>query len=151
LIIKVDNSLQFYKIQYYINSLCQENAAVIIVADSVKGINFELIKTVTNIENTKNHIDKPDNLFLRNFPNPFSSQTKITFNTNTPGKTSLTIINLQGKKVKSLIKDKHYSSGKHSGSWDGTNISGEKVAGKIYLCSLKTSFGSIIQKKILLK
>jgi len=48
----------------------------------------------------------PDNC-LQVFPNPFSDQTRITYQVNSPGNDKISIIDSSGKAIKKLIDKKH--------------------------------------------
>ena len=55
------------------------------------------------------------------YPNPFNPTVKIPFDLNQENVVSLTVFNLQGKKVKDLISSKTMNSGKYIIEWDGSS------------------------------
>lgn len=57
----------------------------------------------------------------QNYPNPFNSTTTITFSLREPGHTSLTVYNLLGQAVASLV-DEHRSAGTHRVVFDATGL-----------------------------
>ena len=73
---------------------------------------------------------------FRNYPNPFNSNTCLKYNLNIPGQVELSIYNLLGKEVKTLVND-YQQSGEYHIFWNGTNNSGKKVSSSIYLAVLK--------------
>jgi len=61
-------------------------------------------------------------LLFQNMPNPFHRNTRIGWISETGGKTTLMVYNLQGQEVVRLI-DKYLPKGDHSVNWDGENLS----------------------------
>lgn len=74
----------------------------------------------------------------QNYPNPFNSNTCLRYNLNTPGQVELSIYNLLGKEVRTLIKQ-HLSAGEYKTIWDGTDEFGKEVSSGIYIAVLKSS------------
>ncbi len=61
----------------------------------------------------------PQSFLLRqNYPNPFNPTTIIPFTLSKPDKCILTVYNIQGQKVRTLI-DGYFSIGEHSVKWNG--------------------------------
>lgn len=83
-----------------------------------------------------------------NYPNPFNPSTTIELSINNPGKTSLSIYNLRGQKVRSLIDD-HMVSGLHKVVWNGKDDQGKEVGSGIYLIRMESK-GYTMSKKITL-
>ncbi len=106
-------------------------------------LNGELGPSGVQIEDNEFQIT---DLKLSNYPNPFSSETTISFNvTQTSLFETLEIYNIKGQKVKQLrITD--YEFGMNEVVWNaGKNPSG------IYFLKLKTCKNSITRKMILLR
>lgn len=72
----------------------------------------------------------------QNFPNPFNPVTKIPYRLDQAGKVSITIYDLNGKLVNTLV-DSMVSMGQHSVSWDGSDFEGKLLAGGVYFYRLK--------------
>ena len=72
----------------------------------------------------------------QNYPNPFNSSTQIRFEMFVPSYLNLTVYNMRGQKVRSLIAD-GYPAGSHRIVWDGRDSSGKPVSSGIYVCRLK--------------
>jgi tetrahydromethanopterin S-methyltransferase subunit D len=76
-----------------------------------------------------------------NYPNPFdpiSTSTTITFTLPTQAPVSLTICNILGDVVKTLV-NAAMAAGSHSVSWDGRDEHGAVVPAGIYFVSLKSA------------
>lgn len=86
----------------------------------------------------------------QNFPNPFNISTTIRYQIRTPSNVSLTIYNILGQKVKTLV-DQHQEFGYYSVIWDGTDETDRQVASGIYLCSLHINGRHFTKKLALLK
>ena len=76
-----------------------------------------------------------------NYPNPFNSQTVISFYIREAGHAELTVYNMSGQKIH-VIESRHFDQGRHQIVWDTRTAS---VRQGIYICALRThnSFKSI--------
>ena len=88
---------------------------------------------------------------LTNYPNPFNPFTTIKFNLIESGKVELTIYNIKGQKVKTLM-DAYSCKGHFELIWRGSDDNEKKVATGNYFIKLKVN-GDIkaVRKLILLK
>ena len=86
----------------------------------------------------------------QNYPNPFNPTTVIEFSLPTSGMTNLTIHDLLGREVVTLMNGRQ-SAGWQSVSWNGRNRSGATVAAGMYIYTLKTERTSVSKKLLLLK
>ncbi len=90
-------------------------------------------------------------LVLQSYPNPFSSETTISFNvTQTSLFVNLEIYNIKGQKVNTLVDEK-VEAGTHSVIWNGTDENNQPVTSGIYLYKLKTGNETYTRKMLLLK
>ena len=109
---------------------------------------------VTNSEfvNTPCYYNKPENIKLSNYPNPFNHSTTISFSLPENTKNAEIIIyNFKCQKVKSLIIGNSYSdNNKKSIVWDGINDLGKPVDSGIYFCNIKSDNGFSETIKLLL-
>jgi len=87
---------------------------------------------------------------FQNYPNPFNQFTQIGFTLENPAFVDLTIYDLLGRKVKTLVSE-NLPTGYKSVLWDGTDESGKEVASGIYLYELKAGDFSMSKKLVLLK
>lgn len=85
-----------------------------------------------------------------NYPNPFNPSTQISFTLSSPANINLTIYNLKGQKVKSLLTDK-LNSGNHSVKWDGKDDNNLAVGSGVYFYRLQYNNHSVSRKMILIK
>ena len=66
-----------------------------------------------------------------NYPNPFNPSTVIRFDTPKAGHTTISIYDLMGKKVMTLL-DQELAAGRHKMTWDGQAEDGTAVPSAIY-------------------
>ncbi|UCF06524.1 MAG: PQQ-binding-like beta-propeller repeat protein [bacterium] len=92
----------------------------------------------------------PNAFSLDNYPNPFNATTVITYGLPVDCDVTLTIYNLMGQKVKTLVNE-HQGSGYKSVNWDGRNEEGIEVSSGIYFYRLRAGSHTEIKKMILLK
>ena len=86
---------------------------------------------------------------LTNFPNPFNPETWIPFQLATPSDVTITIYDIRGRIVRTLILGNQpagtYQSRSKAAHWDGRNHFGEKVATGVYFYTLKA--GIFLQRE----
>ena len=102
----------------------------------------------TGIED--NTIVQTKDLLHQNYPNPFNPETKISYQLPENGKVELTVYNLKGQKVKTLVNET-LESGNHTVIWNGTDNNGKSVSSGIYFYKLKTDNHEETKKMILMK
>lgn len=71
----------------------------------------------------------------QNYPNPFSSSTKISYKISEPGVVRITVFDLVGRAVKVLVEEEQ-TAGVHHVDWDGENENGIPVASGTFIVRL---------------
>ena len=71
------------------------------------------------------------------YPNPFEYETTISFNLDSPSRTTLKIYDITGKVVTTLA-DGLDMFGAQNIEWDGTNLFGQKVSNGLYLYEINS-------------
>lgn len=93
----------------------------------------------------------PDSYELgANYPNPFNPETSIPFRLPKGGWVTLTIYDLAGHQVRTLIAQQ-MPGGQHTVTWDGLSESGIGVASGVYFYQLKSGELSQTKSMVLLK
>ncbi|KPK99585.1 MAG: hypothetical protein AMJ90_09295 [candidate division Zixibacteria bacterium SM23_73_2] len=121
-------------------------------------------------------IQIPGSFYLsQNYPNPFNATTTIPFTVHgkqekendpfhttqksvygsqfmvhSPIHTTLTIYNVLGQKIKTLVDENKYP-GNHKAIWDGKDDSGKEVSSGIYFYKLKSGDFEQVKKLLYLK
>jgi len=103
----------------------------------------------TNV-NPENGVGPTSFALYQNYPNPFNHATQIHFSLKKPGNVKLTIFNIQGQKVKTLING-FRQAGTYKMIWEGTNQSGQFVASGLYFYQLTIPEAKITKKMLLLR
>lgn len=96
--------------------------------------------------NTPGTSDKPNRFFaqITNVPNPFSQSTTFTFELHKTTEVELSIYDISGRKITTLIDREQMEEGLHTYDFNAQNV----PAG-IYLYRLSTTQGSITKKMII--
>ncbi|MFQ5499211.1 MAG: C25 family cysteine peptidase [Candidatus Zixiibacteriota bacterium] len=86
----------------------------------------------------------------QNYPNPFNPSTIIAFDLPKRTAVTLTVYNVMGQQVASLV-DNIMPAGRHTVKWDATTESGSHAASGVYLYRLQADQSSQVRKMILLR
>jgi len=105
--------------------------------------NFQSLSLVRTNSCNSSLPDLSDKLLIRNYPNPFSSSTTISFNT-AGGHTSVTIIDTLGRVIKTLIDQEYTSAGVYT-----VTFNTDRLAFGVYYARLQN--GAIQQVRAMLK
>lgn len=100
------------------------------------GITFVRIFATKVINSVKieNEIPESYNLF-QNYPNPFNPSTRIKFSIPFQSNVDLTIYDVLGKKVNTLVSE-NLKPGVYSVEWSGLNSQNSVVSSGIYYCRM---------------
>jgi hypothetical protein len=99
---------------------------------------------ITDIDNEKQNPPKKFAL-MQNYPNPFNNSTVINYQLPKTSEVELSIYNLLGQKVKTLVSEKQ-PAGNYNVEWDATGF-----ASGIYLNRISTDDFVETKKLVLLK
>ncbi|HHM02621.1 MAG TPA: T9SS type A sorting domain-containing protein, partial [Caldithrix abyssi] len=109
---------------------------------------FDPFKSLTSIGHTP---DVPTVYQLdQNYPNPFNPSTTIRFTVPVAGKVTLTVYNVAGQKIATLING-NVTAGSHTRVWNGKDNAGNQVASGVYFYKLTAEKFSATEKMILMK
>ena len=93
----------------------------------------------------------PDELQLhQNAPNPFNSETVITWFLLQPGPARLEVFALNGQRV-AVLSSGHHRAGRHRLNWNGRDDQGRPLASGIYLYRLVTAEEILARKFALIR
>ena len=138
---------------YFLNAFLDnyENGANVIILISNGSVHNNTNFTLTYLvgEENKSAISF-NNELSGNYPNPFNPTTSIQFEINKSGLTELTIYNVKGELVNTLVSE-FLSSGKYSRQWNGKDDENRQVSSGMYFYKLKNGSFSCTRKMILLK
>ena len=86
----------------------------------------------------------------QNYPNPFNPTTKIKYNLPIDGLVNISIYDLMGRSVKSLV-NVGQAAGFYEINWNATNNNGELVPAGMYFYMIQAGTFKSTKKMILLK
>ncbi|MFX0211503.1 MAG: S8/S53 family peptidase, partial [Candidatus Hodarchaeota archaeon] len=89
-------------------------------------------------------------LLYQNFPNPFNTETTILFDVMSKSDVTLTIFDLLGRDVITLV-DESLNPGKKMIIWKGVDRLGFRVSSGIYFCQMEVGNKTQIRKMIIMK
>ncbi|MBC6952320.1 T9SS C-terminal target domain-containing protein, partial [candidate division KSB1 bacterium] len=87
----------------------------------------------------------------QNNPNPFNPNTTIRFSLPEPSRVTLTIYNIRGQLVRSLLAEQDYPAGYHQVPWDSRDEHGLSVASGVYFYTLKAGGFFATRKLVLMR
>ena len=85
-----------------------------------------------------------------NHPNPFYLSTSISYYIPESSHVELSIYNILGQKVKTLIST-HQDAGEYALNWNGLDENGTRLSNGIYFYKLTTGASSIVKKMLMVK
>ena len=99
----------------------------------------------------------PDNFALySNYPNPFNPSTTIRYDVKNTAFVDISIYNVLGQKVVTLVADTHQPGIGYSATWNGLNNQGNSVSSGVYYARMSARYNgshefSASQKLLLVK
>ncbi len=79
-----------------------------------------------------------------NYPNPFNPETTIGYSIKNPSKVNITIYNLKGEKVRTLVNESK-GNGMYNVKWNGKDDNGRAVTSGVYLYRMQA--GNFVSTK----
>jgi len=87
----------------------------------------------------------------QNYPNPFNPATTINYTISKADNVKLSVYNVLGQKIRTLVNNTSMNSGKYSVQWHGMNDAGQSVANGIYFYKLQVGNQVSMKKMMFLK
>jgi hypothetical protein len=84
-------------------------------------------------------------------PNPFDATTTVRYDLPSSERVKLTVFDVTGKVVRTLVDLPVQAAGRHSATWDGRDEAGRSVAPGVYFSRLETGRFSATERMTLLK
>jgi len=115
------------------------------------GMNFSLSSVATSVEQDQSSELVPSQYALeQNYPNPFNPTTQILFSLPNSERVSLTIYNLIGQKIATLV-DGTMAAGSHVVTWNGRDSRGMQLPSGVYFYRLESPGFSAARRMLMLK
>jgi flagellar hook assembly protein FlgD len=107
---------------------------------------------VTSVEeNYKNQSLTKGFGLVSNYPNPFNPSTKIVFTLPQQDVVKVTVFDVLGRKVATLVNNQVMQSGQKTVEWNGTDDRGNQLSSGIYIYQIKSSQYQVNKKMMMLK
>ena len=124
---------------------------VVLALADLPPIEEEVVEVVETAVETSDQASVPQAFALaQNAPNPFNSNTVIRFALPQPSQVELTIYNLLGQPVATLVQGPS-AAGTFSVRWDGRNQAGHELTSGVYLYQLRADEYTEVRKLLLLR
>ena len=91
-----------------------------------------------------------DRTEISNYPNPFNPETTIFFTVSQEKQIVLSIYNIRGQKVRTLVNS-ILQIGEHHVHWNGKDDNGRSVSSGVYFTKLESETGVDVHRMMLLK
>lgn len=111
----------------------------LVVQGDASGVSNEQVEVPTAFE------------LAQNYPNPFNPSTTISYTLHETSDVRLSIYNVNGQHIKTLVTQPSQAKGTYRVTWDGTSDAGVSVASGMYLYRLETPHATQHKQMILLK
>jgi|TARA_B110000881_G_scaffold147865_1_gene130953 hypothetical protein len=85
------------------------------------------------------------------YPNPFNPNTSITYELPKDGIVNLTIYDVTGRKVRTLVPSKIQRAGFHRVTWNATNDHGQSISAGMYIYKIQSEKYIQTKKMVLIK
>ncbi len=132
---------------YYDTLLIWSNS---LLRDNPERVPVTLIMATIGVEEDEAIIPSEHLSPFRVHPNPFRSSVRIDYTVFYPLNIQLTIHDVCGMKVRTLV-DKIHDAGSFSIIWDGKDDHGQSLAAGVYFGSIETGKRTVTNKLILIK
>tara|TARA_B100000131_G_scaffold318483_1_gene362451 strand:+ start:697 stop:2070 length:1374 start_codon:yes stop_codon:yes gene_type:complete len=125
------------------------------ISDHSTVLNYRILEQIApifdDLASNKHHVTVPRKISLeQNYPNPFNSKTKIEYSLYAMTTVEITVYDIGGKLIKSLVSEVQ-SAGSKVISWNGTNKFGEFVPSGTYFYRIEAGLHSQTRKMIIIK
>jgi len=115
---------------------------------NVKGV----VNILATVEITVSGNSLPNTTaLLPAFPNPFNPETQITYQLAQNANVNITVVDLLGRVIAHIIRDRAQTAGEYSVSWTGHNDNGLVCPTGMYLVVLKAGDYTAAEKVMLVK
>ncbi len=116
-----------------------------------RDLNFWIVKAEDDPTPVQEKVKAtPGFMLAQNYPNPFNPETTIEYSTPQSGKVKLTVYDVTGKEIKTLVNHAE-SAGSHSITWNAADNAGNTVPSGTYIYKLEYGDHVLHHKLLLLK
>jgi hypothetical protein len=84
-------------------------------------------------------------------PNPFNPATRLVFDLPSVSKAALDVYTVDGRHVRTLVREERLEPGQYAKTWDGTDDAGIRLASGVYVARLQAGLEQRSQQLVLVK
>ncbi len=106
--------------------------------------------TITSVKENNSDLQPKNFEIFPNYPNPFNGRTSISFYIKTEQDINISIYDLLGRKVASLLNNK-ISSGFHTIAWTGKSDQGNELSSGVYIFRIQGQSNFKQMKMLMIK
>ena len=141
-------ALQKYGRYDFTLNICEPETDPNFDGNRVWGLKFKTTSNSTAVE--QREIQTTLSYKVHNaYPNPFNSAVRIKYQISSPGPMYITVYNLKGQIIRTLLNENIVNAGEKMIFWDGADDYRHIVAAGLYLVTFQRGGHSIISKKIM--
>jgi len=85
------------------------------------------------------------------YPNPFNPETSFTYKLTEDGEVTLSVMNLMGQRVATIVNGEFQRAGSYYRTWNGLDTNGRNAPSGVYLLLLETGTKRQMQKVMLVR
>jgi hypothetical protein len=138
-----------YQLYDHTDSILEADLVSVSSPGDHSGIDFNLTSAVEDEEDQPGL--RPSAFELKqNYPNPFNPETEIEYDLTRPAQVNLTIYNLLGQKVRTLVNERQ-PAGSYKIAWGGKSEQGKISSSGIYFYRLEVNGVPQTKRMVLLK
>ncbi|MBN2830537.1 MAG: T9SS type A sorting domain-containing protein, partial [Candidatus Cloacimonetes bacterium] len=140
--------------EYSLEEFCDQDIRIAFHCISDNSAMLSLDNVIFLSETTESDENIEENPFITalnsNYPNSFNPETKIDFSLDNTGRVTISVYNIKGQLVKTLINS-DLPSGKHSVIWSGDDMNKKQVSSGVYFYRMQSKGYLETRKMLLLK
>jgi hypothetical protein len=113
-------------------------------------LNYIDVAQTVDVDSERSSLVPEEFQLDQNYPNPFNPTTRIQYQLAEDSQVSLTIYDIAGKLITTLINEALQPAGYYDIQWNGEDRSGNQVSTGVYLCRLNAGTYNKTMKMVLL-
>jgi subtilisin family serine protease len=121
----------------------------VVTYDQPLGVKGNAEAAVASLQTVDAAVPVAPALAVQAAPNPFNPRTSLALRMPADGPAHLEIVDLRGRRVRTLLAGERMAAGSHAVTWDGADDSGRALPSGIYLAHLRAAGETTATKLVL--
>ncbi len=130
----------------------EESAVIVITPEEYLGSAPDIgaLEYDVHLSSGRSFVEEPEDLYISNYPNPFTLNTTIRVNIPRAGNVEISVFDMTGRKI--LILDEGYrAKGVYRYEWPAGDENGARLPAGLYTARMKAAGISSVAKMLLLR